>query len=106
MIPQAQALTPITLTVWLAVGGLLGGTLHALFMGTTPSFWCRETGKTIFLGGIMGLLYPLYPIIPFHPEANVIQQAGLVTLIAFIVGAGIQSILPGIFQKLTGQPRP
>ena len=106
MIPQAQALTPITLTLWLAAGGLVGGFFHAWFMGTTPTLLCKETGKTVFLGLITGILYPLFPVIPFASEANIIQQAAQVALVTFIVGGAIQTILPGVYQKLTGQPRP
>ena len=89
----------MTLSLALALGALLGGLAHA-WVTKGQAMWSRPTAGTLFISLLIGVLYPLYPIIPFPDTANLLQKGAIMAAIAYVAGDAVANLLPGVFGKL------
>ncbi len=69
----------------LALGGILGAALRVVVTPEQPTF-SRRTIADVVLGGVVGLLYPLYPVVQFPADATLLQRAAIVGLVAYFSG--------------------
>jgi uncharacterized membrane protein YraQ (UPF0718 family) len=84
-------------SVYLALGGIAGSALKA-FVSNDQVTLSRKSIADVLLGGAVGVLLPLFPVIPIPKDASVLQQAALVGAVAYLAG----DVLVNLFQKLTG----
>lgn len=72
-------------TIALALGGIAGSALKA-FVSNDQGTFSKKSLADVLIGGAVGLLYPLYPIISLPPGASLAQQATLIAVIAYFTG--------------------
>ena len=89
----------LTVSLALAVGALLGALAHAK-VTKGQNVWSRETAGTCIVSVLIGVLYPLYPIIPLPESANVVQKAAIMFGIAYVAGDAVTNLLPNVFSRL------
>lgn len=85
------------LSVYLALGGIAGSALKAYVSADQVTFG-RKSLADVLLGGAVGVLLPLFPIIPIPKDASILQQAALVGAVAYLTG----DVLVNLFGKLVG----
>ena len=68
-----------------AVGGILGSSLKAVSSNDQTTF-SRKSIVDIAIGGLVGILLPLFPLIPIPKDASMVQQMALVAAIAYFTG--------------------
>jgi len=90
--------TPDALSLWLAGGGLLGSFLRA-WITVSQATWSKQTLVDLVIGGAVGFLYPLYPVIAFPPAATMAQKAVIVGVCAYVAGDFVQNA----FQRIAGK---
>lgn len=95
---------PASLSLYLALGAVVGGAFHA-WVSNADAFFTRTTAGNVFIAAVVGLVYPLWPVIDFPETANVVQKAAIMAGIAYVAGDAIQNLLPATFAKLTGQAK-
>lgn len=84
------------LSLVLALGGLVGSAARALLTTSQPTF-SRRSLADVLIGGAVGFLWPLYPLIDFPAGATMFQKAVIVGVIAYFAG----DVLLNSFQRLT-----
>jgi len=81
--------------IYLALGGLVGSGLKA-YVTTTQENFSKQSLADVLIGGAVGLLYPLYPVIDFPAGASIVQKAVMIAVIAYFSA----DLIPGILSKL------
>lgn len=89
----------------LAVGGAAGSALRVFAAPEHPT-WSRRSAVEIVMGFASGALYPLYPVIPLHPDATLLQRAILMMVIGYLSGNLIMNVAAriGIGNGKNGKP--
>lgn len=88
--------------LYMALGGALGALAKAIFTTDAPTLspgvWrpSRQTVRDVLLGGVVGYLWNLYPVIELPAGATVAQRAVLVGVVGYI-GA---DFLPNVLGQL------
>lgn len=77
------------------IAGLAASALKA-YVSSDQATFSRKSVADILIGGAVGLLYPLFPMIPMPANASLIQQAALVGVICYFSS----DLLQGILSKL------
>lgn len=72
-------------SIALALGGIAGSSLKAVTANDQITF-SRKSVADILIGGAVGVLYPLFPIIALPPNAGLLQQAVMIAVIAYFTG--------------------
>ena len=72
----------MSIEVWLALGGVCGAALRVIVTTAQPTL-SRKSMVDILIGGAVGLLYPLYPVIDFPATATTLQKAAIIALLAY-----------------------
>jgi hypothetical protein len=81
-----------------AIGGLVGSALRVLLTNDQETF-SKKSISDIVVGGAVGLLFNIYPVIELPANATLLQQASLVGFIAYATGDLFQSVLGKITKK-------
>lgn len=79
-------------SIALAIGGLAGSLLRVVVTQDQDTF-SKKSVADVVVGGAVGLLYPLYPVIELPAGASILQQAALVGVISYLTGDFVQSIV-------------
>lgn len=66
----------------LALGGIVGSALKA-WVTTDQMNVSKNTVADVLIGGAVGLIYPLYPVIDFPAAATLVQKAAIIGMIAY-----------------------
>lgn len=69
-------------TLALAFGGLVGSALRVWVTNDQVNF-SKQSIADLVIGAAVGLLWPLYPLFDFPANANIVQQAAIVGLVAY-----------------------
>lgn len=88
-------------TVVYGLAGLIGSALKAWVSSDQKTF-SRKSVADVVIGAAVGILYPLYPLIPLPKEANLLQQAALIVALAYVSSDFIQNGLAKIGITLPG----
>lgn len=89
------------LSLVLALAGVAGALARAGLTVSQP-FLSRKTIGDALVGGFVGVLWPLYPVIDFPASATLLQKAVIVMVIAYFAGDVLQNGL----SRLLGAIRP
>lgn len=81
------------------VAGLIASGLKA-FVSTDQANISKKSIADVVIGGAVGVLYPLFPVIPIPETASVLQQAVLVGVVSYFSS----DLLTGILAKLGVAP--
>lgn len=68
--------------LYLGLGGLIGSALRAAITTDQKTF-SRQTIADVIIGGAIGVLYPLYPLIPLPESASLLQRAVIMGMLAY-----------------------
>jgi len=68
-----------------AIGGLVGSAVRAAIT-TSQGTFSKQSIVDVVIGGAIGLLWPIYPVIELPAHATVLQQATIVGLFAYMSG--------------------
>ena len=68
-----------------AIGGLVGSAVRAVIT-TSQVTLSRQSIVDVLIGGAVGLLWPLYPVIELPAHASTLQNATIVGLFAYMSG--------------------
>ncbi len=79
----------------LAIGGLLGSALKS-WMTSTQATWSKQSLADVIIGAAIGLLYPLFPLVPFPDGASLAQKGAILFVLSYF-GA---DLLTNLFQRL------
>lgn len=82
-------------SVYLALGGLIGSGLKA-WLTTTQENFSKQSLGDVLIGGAIGFLYPIYPIIDFPVAASIAQKAVMLGVIAYFSA----DLIPGVLTKI------
>lgn len=69
-------------SLWLAGGALLGSAMRA-FLTPAQKTLSRKSIADVVIGGAVGLLYPLYPVVPLPGGASPLQLAVVMFVLAY-----------------------
>lgn len=69
-------------TLWLGLGGLVGAALRSIVTLDQKTL-SKQTVVDVLIGGAVGMLYPLYPVIPFPDGASLLQRAVIMAMMAY-----------------------
>lgn len=84
-------MTPeMTQSVTYFVAGVVGTGCKSL-LSQGQDFISKKTVVDIVVGGLVGILLPMFPIIPIPKDANLIQQAAMVAFVSYAAGHAIMS---------------
>jgi len=93
----------MTPDVWFFLGGLVGSGLKAVITTSQETF-SRKSVVDIAIGGMVGVLYPLYPIVPL--EGTMLQQAAEIAVISYFAGDLLQNAItnrvPALSKRMNG----
>ena len=93
-------------SVVLFLGGVVGTACRALFSASQTTF-SRKSCVDIVIGGVTGVLYPRFPLIPLI-GMNLLEQAALVAIVSYVAASSLQNLItsriPGV-QETLDQPR-
>lgn len=90
----------MTPTVAFGIAGVVASALKVFVAGDQATV-SRKSIADVILGGAIGILYPLYPLVPLPDAANLLQQSMLVGVICYFSSDLITNILAklGVAQK-------
>lgn len=77
------------------IAGLVAAALKS-YVSADQATFSRKSVADIIIGGAVGLLYPLFPLVPLPTEATLLQQAALVGVLCYFSS----DLLTGILTKL------
>lgn len=66
----------------MAVGGIVGSALKA-FVTNSQHTLSRQSIADILIGGAVGILYPLFPLIELPATASPLQKAAMIGVLAY-----------------------
>lgn len=90
-------MTPNELTALFFVAGVIGSGCRAA-LTTSQGFWTRKSFVDLVIGGLTGILYPLYPLIPL--AGNPYQQAAMVAVLSYFAGDALQNLITNRVPKV------
>jgi len=80
------------LELWLMMGGIAGAALR-VFVSNSQTTLSKQSIGDILIGGAVGLLYPLYPILEFPANASLYQKAGLIFVLSYLSADFVQNVI-------------
>ncbi len=93
-------------TLVYGLAGLVGSALKA-WVSADQKTLSRKSIADVVIGAAVGILYPLYPLVPLPKDANLIQQAALIGVLAYVSSDFIQNALAKVGITLPGiNPKP
>lgn len=96
----------MTETIAYLIAGLLAAVLKAYFSADQATF-SRKSVADVIIGGAVGLLYPLFPLVPLPAGASLIQRAAIVLVICYVSTDLLQNVLGKIGIAMpSGTPKP
>jgi uncharacterized membrane protein YraQ (UPF0718 family) len=93
------------LSIALALGGIVGSALRVFITNDQTTFSRKSIGD-ILVGGAVGVLWPLYPLVELPVGASVLQQASLIGVVSYLAGDVIQNLVQRVGLKLNGGTTP
>ena len=84
--------------IYLALGGLVGSGLKA-WLTTTQENFSKQSLADVLIGGAIGFLYPIYPLIDFPVSASIAQKAVMLAVLAYFSADMIPNVLSKIGVK-------
>ena len=88
-------------TIAFAIAGLVAAALKA-FVSADQATLSRKSVADVLIGGAVGILYPLFPVVPLPETANLLQQAVLVGVLSYFSSDLLQGILGKLGVKVNG----
>lgn len=87
-------------SVAFGLAGLIASALKVFVAGDQATI-SRKSIADVILGGAVGILYPLYPLVPMPEHATLLQQSMLVGVICYFSSDLITNVLAklGVAQK-------
>lgn len=74
------------------IAGLVGSALKAWVSNDQASF-SKKSLADILIGGAVGVLYPLFPLIPLPEGANLLQQGAIIGVISYFSSDLITNVM-------------
>lgn len=96
-------MSPIVASVVFFVAGLIGAACKAFFSNDQATWSSKSVGDVV-LGGLTGILFPLFSPMPLPEQANILQQAAVVAGVAYMGSDLIQNALQKFGKALPGVP--
>jgi len=98
-------MTDMNLTLVFILAGIIGAGLRA-FLAASQEAVSRKSVVDVIVGGLVGGLYPLYPVIPL--VGNWLQQGLEVALLSYVAGDVVQNAILARVPKAQAflSPRP
>lgn len=97
-------MTSLTISAVLFAAGLVGAAAKA-WCSTDQATVSRKSIGDVLLGGLTGLLVPLFAPAFLPAGANLLQQAALIALAAYTSADVIQNVLQKIGVTLPAAPK-
>lgn len=69
-------------SIAMALGGLIGSGLKAWVTRSQETF-SRASIADVLIGGAVGILYPLFPIVELPAAATALQKAAMIGVLAY-----------------------
>jgi len=85
-------LSPLMISAVYALAGLAGSTLKS-YGSNDQKVKSRKGIVDVALGGLVGVLYPMLPLVPIPSEANIVQQFAFVAIISYFTADNIINLM-------------
>ena len=79
-------------TLAYGLAGLIGSGLKA-WVSNDQLSWSKKSAADVLIGGAVGVLYPLFPLVPLPETANLLQQGAIIGIISYFSSDLITNVL-------------